>query len=146
MDVCAQIMINEGGAVHFNANKNSRRLINGDIIQVFDAAAIGALQGQNYIPHEPVGSQRLGFLFVTGIPDGFVTFDDINRVLQKSHETVDDVLAVRDWTIDLNGLTNKELSDLFADKYVTVNYQKLKNTCFTKEQARNLQDSDLWQS
>ena len=146
MDVALQIIINEPTHPLQNPEQEAMRLKNGDIMQAFLATRIGDLSGSDYIPRQPVTSPRMGFVFITGVPN--VVIKKLHRFLTSEHMDISDPLDVktlvrRKWGIPFAGVPAPILNELQTNKYITVTWTQVKNYLRNKIEDRLINDTDL---
>lgn len=144
MDVSLQVMLSAPTHDTGDAGKNARRYVDGDIINLYDATVFATKTGQDWIWNEPVSSPRTGFVHIDGAPDGFITIDELRELLQQSIDaSVDpdnpDITNVRDWNLDLLGLTPSQRSELLSNKQVTVKWNAIKNKVLRKLDGTDLE-------
>jgi len=97
VDIALQIVINP--ATHdlsYDAEKEARRLVRGDVIAVYPAADLATLDGNgDYIPTQPVGNARLGFAFIKDVPG--VAWSKIQNLTGEHSVPELRTLTVNDW-------------------------------------------------
>jgi len=97
LDIALQVVIDPANHdLSYDAEKDARRLVRGDVIAVYPATDLATLDGSsNYIPNQPIGNARLGFVFVTGVPD--VAWGKIQNFLQEHSVLEVKQQVVNDW-------------------------------------------------
>ena len=98
MDIALQVMINPPTHdLSADPAKEARRLKRGDVIGVFLASDLATIDSEgDYIPDQPGGSARLGFVYVKNVPE--VGIEKVKSVLMGDH-WVDEpgTLTIHDW-------------------------------------------------
>lgn len=147
MDICLQVIIDAPAHVIADPVKDARRYSQGDIVEVYDAAILGtydAVAGV-YIPKEPIGSARLGFVFITGVPDAPLekVRGDMIRPELSAVTTGPDVLKRRIMAGNVAAMTAATISQLQADRHMTFPWTLARDYLINKTTSQALTDADI---
>jgi len=132
MDICLQIMLNPPTHALPTPEREAARMQRGDVIAVYTAAKAGAWNGSEYIPHiNPVRSPRLGFVFITGIPDT-VNFEKLRwRLTTPFFDPMvvirPDVLRNRLYGVRIADVPVQVRQLMQTQKYITFSWAQVKN-------------------
>ena len=147
-DFCLQVIVNEATHVISDPAKDARRYRRGDIIDVFIASDIGTLDvpSGDYIPNEPIGSSRLGFIFVKDAPD--VSIDKAKAWLSRQELNAaqvenPDVLKRRIMQLDVPSIPPAVRQEILDNKYITFGWTVVRDFILNKTTLATVIDSDL---
>lgn len=143
MDICVEFMLNAPADEDLQEDMRGKWFQQGDIICTYPATQMGALSGQNYIPHTlPIPHPRDRYLFVKSIPDSFngvqITIAKINGILGRGRDDG----GFREWNLWAD-LSNGVKNSINNNGYDTINFAQLKSALRSKVTNNLITDLDI---
>jgi len=135
MDVAVQICLFPATHTIPDTLKNARRYLQGDLVRCWLAGTWETLQGQDYVPDEPITSNRTGMLYIRDMSD-LLSIEYINEILSScisehimnERDELEPVpVRRRKFRLDLNRMNNPTRNALLEDRYITISWNQAKN-------------------
>lgn len=125
MDISVLFISHPANVVIADPQKNAAKYASGDIVGVYDynPAIIPDPNGIFSVAH------------ITGIPDGFVTLEQIQAVVMAPVTAGNTMVRLRRWRIPVENMTPPERSAVLNDRVLTTTWAKFKKYTRYKEIA-----------
>lgn len=138
MDISLQIVI-DGNTKSLGGYKDAAKSRAGDVIDAIDTASFATLVGGEYRVNGGIGSVRLGFIHITGVP---TTVSKVRQLikggLHKKQTVTDDVTGLQrnvdvatlrkhKWRINPADVPLAARNKLIAQREITITWTQAKN-------------------